>query len=261
VESSYHTDYTPDPERIRIIETDESGAINGMIEISKSAPLSSAGSSYDTEANVITSFGMHKASTRAKITNGNKERVMVYAQSMFTDDWVVRGPTSGASGELHFGVTLHGNHRGEGNGLSYDVYCDTGCYAEVTNSPDIDTFTGSQLAQVTLYYNVDTWLTFTSELNVESFAGSYGEGESEESHIDFGHTAVITSLELPPGHTLETASGTTYPLDYTPPGGGGGGGGGCSTSGPAPGEPVWPVLLWMGLLAVVIVLMRRRAIG
>lgn len=258
VESSYHTDYIEGGEPYRDKEVEESFADNAMIEINKNAPLSSG--SYETEARVITRFGMHQASTRAKITNGNKERVMVYAQSMFTDDWVVRGPTSGAKGQLHFGVMLHGNHQGDGNGLSYDVYCDTGCNVEVTNSPDIDTFTGSQLAQVTITYNVDTWFTFTSELNVESYAGNYGEGESEESNIDFGHTAVIVSLDLPPGHTLETASGTTYPLDYTPPGSGGGGGGGCSMSSPSPEEPAWLAVLWMALLAGVIVLIRKRSL-
>ncbi len=257
VESSYHTDYIEGGEPYRDKEVEESFADNAMIEINKNAPLSSG--SYETEARVITRFGMHQASTRAKITNGNKERVMVYAQSMFTDDWVVRGPSSGAQGELHFGVMLYGNYQGEGNGLSYDVYCDSGCSAEVTNSPDIDTFTGSQLVQVAITFNVDTWFTFTSELNVESYAGNYLEGETEESNIDLGHTAVIISLELPPGHTLETASGTTYPLDYTPPGSGGGGGG-CNTSGPAPGEPAWPAVLWMVLLAGVIVLLRRRSL-
>ena len=41
-------------------------------------------------------------------------------------------------------------------------------------------------------------------------------------------------------------------------GGGGGGGGGCNTSGPAPGEPLWPEILWIALLAVLFMLHRWR---
>ena len=40
--------------------------------------------------------------------------------------------------------------------------------------------------------------------------------------------------------------------------GGGGGGGGCNTAGPAPGEPFWPEMLWIVLLAGIFMLMRRR---
>ena len=41
----------------------------------------------------------------------------------------------------------------------------------------------------------------------------------------------------------------------------GGGGGGCNTSGPAPGEPIWPEILWIALLGWVFILMRRRVKG
>ena len=42
------------------------------------------------------------------------------------------------------------------------------------------------------------------------------------------------------------------------PSGGGGGGGGCNTAGPAPGEPFWPEMVWLVLLAGIFMLMRRK---
>jgi len=39
---------------------------------------------------------------------------------------------------------------------------------------------------------------------------------------------------------------------------GGGGGGGCNTAGPAPGDPLWPEMVWIALLAVIFVLHRWR---
>jgi len=41
-------------------------------------------------------------------------------------------------------------------------------------------------------------------------------------------------------------------------GGGGGGGGGCNTIGPVAGDPLWPDLIWIGLLGAVLFLRRRR---
>ena len=46
----------------------------------------------------------------------------------------------------------------------------------------------------------------------------------------------------------------------TSTGGGGGGGGGCSTAGPAPGEPMWPEMLWIAMLGVVFLLWRRKRV-
>ncbi len=47
-------------------------------------------------------------------------------------------------------------------------------------------------------------------------------------------------------------------VDLGGTGSGGGGGGGCNTAGPVPGEPVWPEILWIALLAVILKLHRRR---
>ena len=45
-----------------------------------------------------------------------------------------------------------------------------------------------------------------------------------------------------------------------PSSGGGGGGGGCNTTGPAPGEPTWPEMVWLVLLGGILIVMRRRSL-
>ena len=57
--------------------------------------------------------------------------------------------------------------------------------------------------------------------------------------------------------TINTAVLTITDNDSVTSSGSGGGGGGCNTSGPAPGEPFWPEIMWIVILAVI-VLMRRR---
>ena len=37
-------------------------------------------------------------------------------------------------------------------------------------------------------------------------------------------------------------------LSNSPSGGGGGGGGGCNTAGPAPGDPLWPEMVWIAMM-------------
>jgi hypothetical protein len=230
VEAEWHSDYHDDREPIRVIAEEESYALNALVDLEEDGDM--VNGSYEVEARVITNFGMHQAYTRSKTIDGNKEVVSTYAYSQFEDDWIVRAPTDG---ELHFGVTLFGNYEGENNGLGYDVDCEgDGCDYIIVDpgSIDLDTFGGTQLVKVTIGYHPDKFFTVRSMLGIDSYSGNYEEGITDESHIDFGHSAVITSLDLPPGATLETASGTVYPLDYTPPGdnqvgsGGGGGGGG-----------------------------------
>ena len=56
-----------------------------------------------------------------------------------------------------------------------------------------------------------------------------------------------------------TAAGTGYlVIRSNSLTGGGGGGGGCNTAGPAPGEPFWPEMMWLVLLAGMFMLMRRK---
>ena len=224
------------------VEEDESTAENALLEVESSGELSQG--SFSAKANVITNYGRHQTHSTATINNGFNEQVIALANSYFEDDWIVRTQTGDTWGEMTIGVTLHGNFEGDGNNLYYGVDCEGSGCKKVTlkNAPsDIDEFSPpTQVAIVTIEYDIDTFFTIESTLEVNTYVGNYEEGVSKTGSIDFGHTAVITSLTLPAGHTLETASGTTYPLDYTPPGtdtgtttattSGGGGGGGCFIS-------------------------------
>ena len=234
----YHTDYVPGGEPYRDLEEKESSASGDLLEIRNSGTLRGGEGSYEVEAYGKTTYGYNQAKAGVKAIYVQKETVFAGAESYFEDEWVVRGSSPDEPGQLCLGVTIHGRTEGDGNSLDYSVRCD-GCSSGGRISTSLEEWYGpvSELSGC-FEYTTNRILNITSYLEVTARIGNYEEEPiSGETYIGFHHTAAITKLELTEGHTLETSSGTVYPVSYTPPGtntdagttttSGGGGGGGC----------------------------------
>ncbi len=76
--------------------------------------------------------------------------------------------------------------------------------------------------------------------------------QSDPVTTDFVNTATVTATY----NSLSVEDSDTAIVDLP----GGGGGGGCNTTGPAPGEPIWPEMVWLVLLGGILIVMRRRSL-
>jgi subtilisin family serine protease len=110
---------------------------------------------------------------------------------------------------------------------------------------------------VTGYYISETSSTpspgsFTSVTSTTNYSANVPFALSSGS----GTKTVYAWFKDAPGNISSRASDT---ITYTADESGGGGGGGCNTIGPPLGEPLWPDILWIGLLATIL-LLRSRSI-
>lgn len=240
IETWYHTDYVPGGEPYRDKIEERSSDSGELLEIQNSGSLREGEGSYEVEAYGKTTYGYNHASARVKAFNTQKEIVVAYAESYFEDDWRIRALNADTPGQVCIGVTIHGVIEGDGNSLSFKIDCDGCDDGDRFGFSSLDDWTGPAEEPYGCFeYRTDRSFTITSYLEVEARIGNYEEEGpvSGQTYIGFHHTAAITKLILPEGHTLETSSGTVYPVSYTPPGtnnntptttnSGGGGGGGC----------------------------------
>ena len=243
IETWYHTDYVPGGEPYRDKIEKRSSDIGERLEIENSGSLREGEGSYEVEAYGKTTYGYNHASASVKAFNTQKEIVVAYAESYFEDDWRVRALNADTPGQVCIGVTVHGVTEGDGNHLYFGIDCDGCDSGEEIGFSSIDEWTGPVEEPYGCFeYRTDRYFKIMSHLEVQARIGSNEEEDpvSGQTYIGFHYTAAITKLVLPKGHTLETSSGTVYPVSYTPPGtntgttptttSGGGGGGGCFIS-------------------------------
>ena len=239
----YHTDYVTGGEPYRDVQEKESSISGELLEIQNSGDLRGGEGSYEVEAYGKTHYGYNHAGAGVKAFNTQKEIVVAYATSYFEDEWRIRALNADTPGQVCIGVTVHGVVEGEGNSLYFQISCDGCDSGERFGISGIEDWTGPAEEPYGCFeYRTDRYFKIMSYLEVEAMIGEYEEDQvSGQTYIGFHHTAAITKLVLPEGHTLETSSGTVYPVSYTPPGtnnntptttnsGGGGGGGGCFIS-------------------------------
>lgn len=229
--AEYHTDYHDGGELIRKIAEEETTAQGQLVEIiNTSGNFIDNSGSYQVNGLAKTFWGFNHVQAKVKVNNANKETVWLTAISRFEDDWIVRGPGPSGGRDLCFGVYVSGNSGGSdndsnntvNNSLTYRIKCSgSGCnYSSIENIVNIDEYS-EPFSTVTGCINVDydKFFTISSQLYVQARIGKYEEGSiTGEAYLDFGQTAAITTLTLPEGAVLTTASGATYPVDYTPPG-------------------------------------------
>lgn len=244
----YHPDYFPGVPEAEVVlaraQARDSTLLRGI-----------EGRTYDTvfgptsiyvSALAQVDFGINRAESHLQLVDGHRSYFGNTAYADWQDTWTVAcgSPSCPVYGFVTLGITLHGTASGSefayaGYELSandsrlnldYDQrdavpvfnlsrrYYDTDGvfhneYGPVTGGGNLsDTFYLQVRFKYDKPFDVGAWLG--SEVNLAHYDLDTFSGWGS---VMFGTTAALTSVDLPPGALLATASGATYPVDYAPP--------------------------------------------